>query len=183
MVRARLFLCSLSCLLEKKIQKYKKYQKKNQTFLLWWLSTESMACGDSVGERSPPAPEERRVGVQELKRPDLSALQSRELMPIEIHNDQFQVLLAPLAHPTDAYRNKKYFCVCSRTTVSLKAGQFVLACPLFWGISSLANPLLSESLRISDPVRHSEGRSIQYTVFYTPSLQPLIMKGHNHSLT
>lgn len=104
-------------------------------------------------------------------------------MHIEIHNYQFQVLLAPQACPTDAHRDKKYFCVCSRTTISLNVGQLVLACPLLQGISSLADSSQSQSLGISDLLHHPEGRSIQHTLFFTPSFQSLIVKGHNHTLT
>lgn len=92
-----------------------------------------------------------------------SSDQSCQPSRAKINNYQLQVLLLPPVHPTDACRNKEYFCVCSGTTISLKVEHLVLACLLLQVFPSLTDPSLSKSLGISHLVHHPEDRSIHCT--------------------
>lgn len=97
---------------------------------------------------------------------ELSALQRRELMPIEIHNYQFQVLLAS---STCLKMHRKPISV-SVSLLSLKVRQLVLACSLLQGVSSLTDPSLSKSIRISSasPRSISQKKGPSSTNFSSP---------------
>lgn len=105
-----------------------------------------------------------------------SSDQNHQPSRAKVNNYQFQVLLVPPTHPTDACRNKKYFCVYSIKGRATCAG---LSSPS--GLFIPYRPFPQHSLGTSNLVHHPEDRSIHRT-FSPLSLQFLIMKMYNCSL-